>query len=120
MTPPNVKFPISDNLMPYVGNKFFLVRHRLSDADTIRYDKYLTAYGYSTSEPLTKECFTCRQYFNYVRATDVNIDIMPDNPNFGLRTRQQIANQLNAGVRIWHVLPNSTEAIDAFENNPIK
>ena len=120
MTPPNVKFPISDNLMPYVGNKFFVVRYRLSDADTIRYDKYLTAYGYNTSEPLTAECFTCRKYFNYVRATDVNIDIMPDNPNFGLRTRQQIANQLNAGVRIWHVLPNSTEAIDAFEYNPIK
>ena len=105
--------------MPYVGNKFFLVRHRLSDADTIRYDKYLTAYGYSTSEPLTAECFTCRQYFNYVRATDVNIEFKSGTPNFGLRTRQQIANQLNAGVRIWHVLPNSETGRSAFDNNPI-
>lgn len=115
---PSINFPLSPNLSDYIGNGFYLTRERLSDNDAIRYDKYLTAFGYATSEPLTMDCFNCRTYFNYVQAIDVNFEFKNNN-NFGLRMREMIISQLGQGVRFWHVLPNSTVGRSAFNYNPI-
>lgn len=112
LVPPEIKFPRSQTLQSYVGNGFYISRSRLSDADTQRYDRYLTQFGYATSEPLTKECFSGRMYFNYVSCTDLNISVTVATP---LRIKQKAINMIENGIRIWHTTPSNS----AFNNNPI-
>lgn len=109
---PEMKFPRTANMQDYIGNGFLISRTRLSDADTERYDKYLTMYGYRVNEPLTKSAFTCRKYFNYVECSDLSITIPSKYP---LIVRQMIIDTLTSGVRIWHKKPSSSY----FTNNPI-
>lgn len=109
---PTVLFPTEPTLQEYVGNGFYATRERLSTNDTIRFDKYLTAYGYAVNEPMTKAVFTGRKYFNYVEADDLNLDAGTKIP---LRLEQVAIQQLENGVRVWHTKPTAT----AFENNPI-
>lgn len=99
---PDVRFPRTDSLQAFVGNTFYVVRQRLDDGDTLRFDYFLTMNGYSVSEPLSTECFSGRQYFNYVKASDVVLGVPLDIP---LRIKVACENQLMAGVRIWHVKP---------------
>lgn len=109
---PTIKFPRDNTLIELIGNGFFIIRSRLSDNDSKRFDRYLTEYGYAVNEPLTSDCFSGRQYFNYIEATDITIKAIDDIP---LRLKQLAIEQLEGGVRIWHVLVNSS----AFDNNPI-
>lgn len=109
---PTIKFPRDNSLIDLIGNGFFIIRSRLSDNDSQRFDKYLTEYGYAVNEPLTKECFYGRQYFNYIEATEVNIKTINRIP---LRLKQIAIEQLEGGVRIWHTLVNA----NAYNSNPI-
>ena len=111
---PKIYFPFGSNLNTYFGNGFYGIRSRLSDNDTIRFDKFLTAFGYATNEPFDKSAFTCREHFNYVQVSDLNVKIK--NNNYGIRIRNMLEQILNNGIRIWHELPNK----EAFDDNPIK
>lgn len=112
---PKIYFPFGSNLNTYFGNGFYGIRCRLSDNDTIRFDRYLTAFGYATNEPFEISALNCRANFNYVKVSDLNIKFKTDE-NYGIRTKALIVSMFNNGIRIWHELPNSS----AFINNPIK
>lgn len=109
---PETWFPIDNTLSLFYGNSYYIIRERLSDEDTLKFDKYLTMYGYKVNEPLTKECFYGRQYFNYIKAEGINIKTINRVP---LRLKQIAIEQLQGGIRIWHTLVNS----NAYNNNPI-
>lgn len=109
---PETWFPIDNTLSLFYGNSYYVIRERLSDEDTLKFDKYLTMYGYKVNEPLTKECFYGRQYFNYIKAEGINIKTINRVP---LRLKQIAIEQLQGGIRIWHTLVNS----NAYNNNPI-
>lgn len=109
---PETWFPIDNTLSLFYGNSYYVIRERLSDEDTLKFDKYLTMYGYKVNEPLTKECFYGRQYFNYIKAEGINIKTINRVP---LRLKQIAIEQLQGGIRIWHTLVNT----NAYNNNPI-
>lgn len=107
---PEIQFPVIPQLQDFLGNKFYELRYRLTDADMLRFDKFLTMYGYSVSEPLDDSCLTGRVHFNFVQATDVNIK-----SSWPLYLKQGIIDLLQAGVRIWHDAP----AKASLSDNPI-
>lgn len=115
---PDVKFTQSLNLQMFIGNMFSAFRIRLSEADLERFDKYLTLYGYATSEPLTTSCFTGRTNFNFVQASGVSIEKTTSQTyaeNDNRMRRVLAASQLSEGIRFWHVKPESSKRF----NNPI-
>ena len=107
---PDVQFSVIPTLQNYVGNYFIEYRYRLSASDMSRFDDFLTQFGYAVDEPLTKDCFSGRTNFNYVVADSVNIK-----SSCPLYLREGVINQIQAGVRIWHVKPSRDKLID----NPI-
>lgn len=111
---PDIRFPISYNLQNYLNNAFWMARVRLSDSDVIRFDAFLTQFGYSVSEPLKDEHFTGRVHFNYVKAQSVNIKMREGVP-FDMMSRLGAIRQIEAGVRVWHTAPD----IEAMYDNPI-
>jgi len=119
---PQTWFPVDNTLSLFYGNSYYVIRERLSDADTIKFDKYLTMYGYAVNEPLTKECFYGRQYFNYIECEDLNVGKLNVGSETGniqecpLRLKQSAIQMLENGVRIWHTQVTQ----EAFNNNPIK
>ena len=112
MVSPTIKFPRDKNLVDLIGNGFFVLRSRLSDNDSKRFDRYLTEYGYAVNEPLTPACFTGRRYFNYISCTDLNIGQIGSVP---MRLKDIAVSQLEGGVRIWH----SVVVSGAYDDNPI-
>lgn len=108
---PNMVFPASVSNQTYLGNGFYITRTRLSENDAKRFDRYLTMYGYACYKPLESSDINNRTYFNYIKASNVSIKT-----NAGKRIREQAEAQLIGGVRIWHVLPDSSY----YSNNPIK
>lgn len=112
LVPPEIKFPVSDTIQSFTNNCFQCIRFRLSRNDTERFDRYLTMFGYRVSEPLTTAVFSGRQFFNYVEANSIDINVPSGTP---LRVKMQAIDQLSRGVRIWHVKP----ANSYFSNNPI-
>lgn len=109
---PETWFPIDNTLSLFYGNSYYVIRERLSDSDSLRLDRYLTMYGYKVNEPLTKECFYGRQYFNYVMCEGLDIKKINRVP---LRLKQLAISQLSSGVRVWHTIVNT----QAYSNNPI-
>lgn len=109
---PDTWFPIDDSLSNYIGNSFYIIRERLSLNDLIKFDQYLTMYGYAVNEPLTKQCFTGRQFFNYIVCE--NIVLKPMN-SYPLRLLDKAKAQLESGIRIWHTPVTQ----GAFQVNPI-
>ena len=107
---PDVQFSVIPTLQNYVGNYFIEYRYRLSASDMSRFDDFLTQFGYAVDEPLTKDCFSGRTNFNYVVADSVHIK-----SSCPLYLREGVINQIQAGVRIWHVKPSR----DKLVNNPI-
>lgn len=106
----HILFPKIGQLSDYIGNSFYDMRIRLDSRDMVRFDAYLTRYGYAVDEPLTAACFTGREHFNYVQATGAEIIT-----GRGNRYDNLVSTVLAAGVRIWHKPPTSA----AYENNPI-
>lgn len=111
---PDIRFPISYNLQNYLNNAFWMARVRLSDSDIIRFDSFLTQFGYAVSEPLKDEHFFGRVHFNYVKANGVNIKTREGKP-FDLVTRAGAIAQIESGVRVWHTRPD----VAAMYDNPI-
>ena len=109
---PSISFPRSDTMRDYFGNGFKIYRYRLTDTDLKRYDQYLTMYGYAEVKPLEAQDFTCRTYFNYVLCSTVSLG--GSAPRW---KREAAADQLRAGVRVWHKLPDTTTYVSG---NPIK
>ena len=108
---PSIYFPRSVSLQNYIGNGFYVYRTRLADSDVLKFDKFLTMFGYAQSKPLEKSDFTNRRYFNFVQLSSVNIK-----SNQEKRIREAAEAQLVGGVRIWHVLPDKIY----YDNNPIR
>lgn len=109
---PEVTFPFSaDFIRDFVGNNAVVYHYKYSDADVERIDKLLTMYGYRTTEKLDATMFSARTYFDYVQATGVSVG-----GDLPMWMRSGIADQLAAGVRVWHVAPNPTY----YTENPIR
>lgn len=108
---PDVNFARDGGLRDFVGNNFILYRYTLSDEDIIRYDKFLTMYGYSLSTEFDKSYLTNRRYFNFIQASSVHLNYS----NVPMRYREGAEEQLRGGVRIWHVLPDEKY----YNDNPI-
>lgn len=103
---PTVSFTPEQNLGLYGYNKFVAYEVRKSKADLMSEDMYYQRYGYNgLHRPLTQQCFNERQYYNFVQAFDVNLK---SSREYGLRVRTKAISQLNAGVRVWKVLPDAS------------
>ena len=77
----------------------------------IRFDNYLTQFGYAVNETLDSTAFSGRAHFNYVSAEGVDVKIS----NQPAYIRDGVARQLESGVRIWHTAPSHSKLLD----NPI-
>ena len=102
-------FPQVPYLADYIGNAFYDVRTRLSDKDTIRFDRFLSAYGYAVDEDLgtsgesdALNLFTTRDKHNYVQVEDAVVK----KAGVPLMLINGVINELENGVRIWHVAPS--------------
>lgn len=106
---PDVKFPLSPDLMNEVlHNGFMVFRTKYKAADIARIDKILTAFGYKFVKVLEASDFTNRQKFNYVEAS-VTVGNLPKWWADG------VSAQIASGVRVWHIKPTHT----AYSSNPI-
>ena len=108
---PDIPYTPVHSLQNYYGNFFQEFRYRLDDSDLENFDRFLSAYGYAVSEPLTTDCFKGRVNFNYIEAENVLIKT-PRSKIETLGATEQITN----GVRIWHTAPSQ----ERLYNNPIK
>lgn len=106
-----VKFPVTPQMADYVGNAFYDMRYRLSDNDMTRFDNFLSSYGYAVDEVLSQSCFVGRTNHNYVKANDVTLKKL----GAPLYLLSGAAEQIQAGVRVWHAKPSRDKLID----NPI-
>ena len=97
-------------LRDFYGNGCLVYRYKYTQNDINRIDRLLTMYGYRHSKPLTVSDFSNRQYFNFVKCPNVTVTGHPRWINDGIH--DQLAN----GVRVCHVLPDSSY----YSNNPIK
>lgn len=109
---PTVLFPFNANVIrDFQGNGVFVYRYKYTDSDAQRIDKLLTMYGYKDTVALTADLFNTRTYFDYVRAGGISVG-----GDLPLWMKSGITEQLNAGVRVWHVKPDPTH----YSSNPIK
>ena len=108
---PTVNFPYNAKLLQVIkGNGVLVYKYHMSPNDTKRVDKLLTMYGYMSAEPLTLANFGRRKHFDYVACSTISITGLP-------KWRcDAIAQQLKAGIRIWHELPNKK----AYDDNPVR
>lgn len=107
----DVQFPRIPSFQDYIGNTFFEMRYRLSDNDMVRFDNFLTQFGYAVDEVLEQSCFAGRTHFNYVQGRDVSIK-KSGVPQYIL---EGMAKSIESGVRIWHTAPAHSKLLD----NPI-
>lgn len=88
------------------SSQFLLVHLMPTTADLERIDNYYTQYGYPQGNKIfNKSMLSGRQYFNYIEASDISIVRNGGAADSGIAVRQTAEAQINAGVRIWHVLP---------------
>lgn len=99
---PEIAFPQNQGAQSYLGNTFYIYRTRLSDNDMIRCDNFFTQFGYAQDKILTINDFRNRTYFNFVKARGAAIK-----GSGPLRLEEDAAAAINAGIRLWHVLPNA-------------
>lgn len=107
----DVQFPRIPSFQDYIGNTFFEMRYRLSNNDMIRFDNFLTQFGYAVDEVLEQSCFAGRTHFNYVQGRDVSLK-KSGVPQYIL---EGMAKSIESGVRIWHTAPAHSKLLD----NPI-
>lgn len=108
---PGLLFPQIPQLQDYVGNYFYELRYRLSDNDMVRFDNFLSAFGYAVDEIMDGGFFVGRTHFNYVQGRDITFKKLGA-PQYLLN---QFAKAVENGVRVWHTAPASSKLI----NNPI-
>lgn len=103
---PTPYFTPEPNLAMYGYNKFVIYETKMQDNDLESLDDYFQRYGYNgIHRKLDANCFTCRQYYTYVQAFDINIKAVG---SYGMRIRNKAISQLNGGVRVWAVLPDAS------------
>lgn len=84
-------------------NTFYVMYIMYGIEDMQAFDRFLTLYGYNVgNKKITSGDFDSRPGFNYIRVND--IDILSDK---GVWLVERVREQLKAGVRIWHEMPNS-------------
>lgn len=81
------------------GQGLLVYRSFVSYEDLERFDKIINKYGCKHTTQLTKDMFTNRPRFNYVETQGVSIKC----PTVPKSVRDELANALNTGLRIWHV-----------------
>lgn len=109
---PTIQLPGDTKILRDIkGNGCLVYRYHPSQADIERQDKILTMYGYKDSTILETSFFNNRQKFNYIQATGVEIG--NDIPSWH---KAIIAQQFLQGMRIWHVLPDTSH----YANNPVR
>lgn len=109
---PVLAFPVDINASSYFGNAFLVYHTVLSDADVQRFDRFLTMYGYAQDKPLERSDLTNRRNYNYIKTRGALVTAT----GASMRENQDIADMLDAGVRIWHVTPSAA----AMADNPIR
>lgn len=109
---PHLAFPVTVNIASYYGNRFFLTQTGLSEQDMQRLDLWLTSYGYAVDKIFEHDDLDNRQYFNFIQTQDAEVMAA----NLTETENEQIAEILNAGVRLWHVPPTKA----AYQDNPVK
>ena len=107
----DVQFPRIPSFQDYIGNSFYEMRYRLSDNDMVRFDNFLTQFGYAVDEVFNTACFSGRTHFNYVQGRDIALK-KSGLPQYLL---DGMAKVIESGVRIWHTAPSSSKLLD----NPI-
>lgn len=95
-------------------NSFYSYWSYYSEADVAAFDRFLTLYGYKVNNKIfnKSDCYS-RRHFNYVKLN--NCTIYSD--KWGLWMREALKEQLRAGVRIWHELPNEGAIADGNPKN---
>ena len=99
---PDVHFPNAETLRDFLGNGVYVFQYRPQASDIRKLDKILTMYGYKDTKTLEGSDFSNRAKFNYVKASNVSIG----GRNIPKWIREAAVNQLSAGVRVWHQLPD--------------
>lgn len=109
---PTLAFPVTVNISSYYGNRFFLTQTGLSEEDMQRLDDWLTAYGYAVDKKFEASDLNNRRDFNFIQTMGAEVS----SPLLSETENEQIAEILNAGVRLWHVPPNKA----SYSNNPVR
>ena len=100
---PTIRFPRSNSIRDLIGNGIYAYRYRYTDNDITKLDKVLTMYGYKDVKPTDLTDFTSGKYFNYVEATNLQIQT---NIPLQLRIIEGVKSQIASGVRVWKVNPD--------------
>ena len=97
----------SDYLREIGRNSFYNIFCLYSEEDIKAFDRFLTLYGYKVNNKiLTEDDFDSRPSFNFIRCNSIGIQ----SEKHSMRLINEVRDQLKAGIRIWHEMPNS-EAI---------
>lgn len=100
---PSIQFVANSQIIrDYIGNGVIPYRYRYSDSDVKRIDTLLTMYGYKMTVPFKAAMLLEHSDFEFLQLSNVSI-IASTIPMWW---RDKIANELNSGIRVWHVKPN--------------
>ena len=101
---PTLNFPYNgDAIRDVLGNGVINYRYRYSDNDLHRIDKLLTMYGYIDRRKFEPSMMNAHKDFDYLQLTGVSIS----GSTLPMWWRDIIKTQLNTGLRVWHVKPDS-------------
>lgn len=95
------------------GQGMVVFRNYVSEEDLLRFDKILNKYGCKHTTALTKDMLTNRVRYNYIETQGVSISCS----SVPKSVRDELANALNVGLRIWHTTTQNTNP-DLW-NNPV-
>lgn len=94
-------------LQNFLANNFNIIHLVPTTSDQQKIDKFYTMFGYAQPNiAFDKAYLSGRQYFNYIETSGVHI-ARSSASNYGIAIKNAAEDQLNAGVRIWHVLPTT-------------
>lgn len=101
---PTIEFVPNNNIVrDLYGNGVIPYRYHYSQNDLKRIDQLLTMYGYSVNKPFFADMLNKHSDFEYIQLSGVQIY----GDNLPMWWRQGITDQLNTGMRIWHVKPDN-------------
>lgn len=101
---PQVHFPFNaETVRDFLGNGVLVYRYIYDPFDEQRINRLLNMYGYKHTKNLELTDFFTRDKFNYVKASNVSFG-----GNFPAWLLNGAATQVSGGVRVWHVLPNTS------------
>lgn len=98
-------------LQRVLPNNFTIYHIAPTAKDIAQIDKYFTYYGYAQPNIVfDKSYLSGRQYFNYLKCTNCKIMRNSNADPFGIGIKTKAEEQLNNGIRIWHVLPQQVNS----------